>query len=430
MSPTQPGAPAPLIIPRIVPPQGERTALHGQPSPALPLEPSLIPSPPVTPESIPRMPRPIAKTAPSRPVPPPYTVGGDETYPAAGPLEDQVLWCLARFPRAEVDANWAAAAGADYARIVARFDQETAAYGAALLAYEQAQQAQPEAPTPTPAVAQAPAAQVVVSPPQPEVKTLPLGSTVVFTPTPIQQPQSLALGARWAHADGQELRIVGFGPEQHNPHDQIVELRGANGSGVQTQVKFLLSSSTGYRFLGPPEVQASAPPSTPEPDAAALAAVHHDAPAIAAGQPQPDGQGAASRRLTAKARLSVLERWAAGKDKLVIAQETGLPMELVERAIASAPPPAAQSQAAEKAYQQTLTQGGSEEQARRAGAEAIAAVITAVERGAKPEPLDIIGATARLAQGLSAYEDASDAREGLLEMRSDLDTLLRALEGC
>jgi hypothetical protein len=383
------------------------------------------------------MPRPIAKTAPSRPVPPPYTVGGDETYPAEGPLEDQVLWCLARFARAEVDANWAAAAGADYARIVARFEQETAAYGAALLAFEQAQQAQPEAPALTPApapaptataAAPAPAAQVVVNPPQPEVKTLPLGSTVVFTPTPIQQPQSLALGARWAHADGQELRIVGFGPEQHNPHDQLVELRGANGSGVQTQVKFLLSTSTGYRFLGPPEVQASAPPSTPEPDAAALAAVHHDAPAIAAGQPQPDGQGAASRRLTAKARLSVLERWAAGKDRLVIAQETGLPMELVERAIASAPPPAAQSQAAEKAYQQTLTQGGSEEQAQRAGAEAVAAVITGADLGVE-QALAIMGATARLERGLSAYDGAPDARGGLLEMRNDLDTLLRALAG-
>lgn len=441
------GALPPLAIPRITPPQGERSPLHTQPVAALPLEPALVPNPPLRPEDIPRMPKPVA-AAPAQPTPAtapraPWYVLPDAAYPASDtPTAEQVLWCLARFPLdgpEGVRATWTPAVGAEtFSSILDIFQRETSTYAQELAAYEVAKKA-----------ATPPVAQVVTNPPQPETKTLPLGSTVVYTPAPVpavlQQPGALAIGAKWA-IHGTAAEIVRFGATTHNPLEQEVFLKTEAGHEHVTQVKFLASPTSGWSFLQPPATAASTAPtsSSSDLDAAAIAAVHHDAPVAQgtvqqqAAQAQQASGEAKNRRLGAAAKTRCLELHAQGKTKTEIAQATGLPMELVERALASVPSVQEQSQAAEKAYQQTLALGGTEQQARVASTQAIEqAVVGAIiadQAGlGTPAPnkrvLSACIVAGSLERGLSAYSGAGSYLDQLKAMQAELSALIETLEG-
>lgn len=443
---TQPnGAMPPLAIPRITPPMGERAPLHDQPVTPLTLEPSVVPSPALKPEDIPRMPKPTPAAPPPAvvltPPKPPFYVLPDAPYPQSeAPTIEQVLWCMARFPLEGpegVRATWEPAIGAEaFDAAFTRFRTETTAYAQALEAYEKARQ-------PAPAAAPTPVAQVVTNPPQPETKTLPLGSTVHYTPAPVpavlQQPGALEIGAYWS-INGTPAQIGRFGAPTHNPLDQEVFLRTEAGNEHVTQVKFLASPTSGWTFL-----RAPAKPE-PELDRAAIAAVHHDAPAVQGGaqeQASAPAQGETRRRLTAAAKQRCLELHAAGKTKMEIAQATGLPMELVERALAAVPPAAQQAEVAEKAYQQSLASGGSEQEARDASTKAVEHAITnaiaadqeamtadaALPVGTNKRLMAACIVASSLEQGLSAYKAAGNYLDQLKVMREELDFLITQIEG-
>lgn len=432
---------APLNIPRITPPMGERLPLHGlQPQP-LPLEPSVVPNPPVTPADVPRTAKAMPGPAPAqvaKPSPPPYTLGDESTFPQSPTASvEQVLWCLARFPRAEVQGTWEGAIGsAKFAEACARFDKETRAYAEALAAWTAAQ----AAPAPQQA---APVAQVVASPPKAETTTLPHGSTIVYEPpvmpAALQQPGALAIGAKWA-LHGTPAEIVGFGPAQHNPLDQEVYLRTEAGTGHTTVVKFLANPSTGWAFLQGPAKAAA--PQELELDQAAIAAIHYDAPAarsiVAQQAAQAQQAEGTKRRLTSAAKQRCLELLAQGKTNLEIAQATGLPMELVERAVAGAPSPQVQAAAAEKAYQSALVQGASEPAAQAAATQAIEQSIVGgglgVPSGRSSLGFEHLDTMRRLVGGFNAYLDGIQGQErdetftmALRTMRQDIGFLLVAL---
>lgn len=434
------GAPPPLAIPRITPPQGERTPLHAHPVEVLPLEPSVVPNPPMASSDIPR-PKPKAPAALEPPKPPAYVLP-DAVYPQTEVASvEQVLWCLARFQvegPGGVRETWEAAIGpGPFAAALAQFNKETTAYAAALEAYEKAKAAPPAQPMPSPAPA-------VVAPP---VSAVPQPEAPPAVSAALQQPGALALGAYWA-INGTPAQITRFGAACHNPLDQEVFLRTEAGNEHVTQVKFLASSTSGWTFLRPP--------AQPEPDAAALAAVHHDAPAMQGSTPTPPpapaqpGEGT-KRRLGAQAKARCLELHAEGKTKHEIAQATGLPMELVDRALAGAPSPAVQAAAAERAYQQSLAAGSSEEQARAASTHAIgqafrtaatgviADAIATDQAAMTPDATLPAGVNKRLLaacivassleQGLSAYKGAGNYLDQLKVMRDELEFLIAQIEG-
>jgi len=447
----------PLNIPRIVPPQGERLPLHGGPVTPLELVPSVVPNPPIQPSDIPRtqrmMPKPasaIAAAEANKPPQAPWYVLECDFPQHATPHPDQLLWLFARFDLEEVQRDWAASFdSAVWSAAHLQFKTETGQYAIALQAFEAkkleaeeaAHRAAEQAAAQT-APAPAPASPASVAAP---AGSMPITMPIVLA---LQQAGALGLGARW-ELHGSRCVIIGYGPQTHNPLEQQIMLRADSGNGHTTQLKFMTTTEAGWKYIGPAEtsVSASAPASTPSPSSspepaelssADLAAIHHDAPANPqpANPPQTDGNGEVKRRLTSNGKARCIELAGQGKTKTEIAQATGLPMELVERALAGVvlsqpartwsdqPAPVSvqdQSAAAEKAYQKTLENGGTETEAREASTEAIEKSV------GLPSAFRLVGATMRLAQGIDAYP-GNGLIEQLREMREDIDLVLAAIE--
>lgn len=390
MSPTTPPT---LAIPRIIPPQGERLPLSGLAPQPLPLEPSVVPNPPIRPEDIPRrLPTPKVQAAVGpipAPVKPWFLVEGTAFPGGEADVEHQLLWCFGNFPHDEVRAQWAEAVGvAVFDKILLRFQQESEAYAANLAAW----QAQGTPITSSP--------QIAANVPETTAKA---AITEVA-----EEPSSEALKAIHAPTPGPMPVVLRVGPPPATPH------------------------------VNPPRITF--------PEERQLAPAPAASPAsVQATQ----AERVSARRLTAKARQSVLERYAQGQDKLAIAQATGLPMDLVERAIASAPSTPAQAEAAETAYQAELQAGPegpeTEERAQVVAAEAVVRALT-VHPGQGARALDAseIWTTHRQitklrnAAHFGGYlklgdeerdEDVSRARLiGALEMlKDDIDDVLEAL---
>lgn len=373
--------PPSLSIPRIIPPQGERAPLTAGPVAPLPLEPNLVPSPPLRPDQVPQRglaapvnaaPRPVAGLAK-----PAYLQ--DIPFPDKGSYEERVLWLLARFPHPDVQAQWEAAGppGA-YAQAVERYTREVDAYAAAL---DAAMRAPAGAAPAAIAEAAAQAAQEVLDD---EDEPTPAELAAVHAPAPSAPAENV------------------------NPPRVI----------FPEERKVLPGGS----------VIVYAPPTTAPTETAAQVAAT-----------------AEKRRLGKRSKEKVLELFAAGKDRLAIAQETGLPLELVDRALEGAQRPAAVAeagQAAERAHQQVLqaapeAQAESPETLARAAEASGTAVVRAISQPdmSPDEFWRTAEALQRLRNGAYLWTEVGEqpgSRQDFLRqlrrMQADLGVVLARLE--
>lgn len=332
--------------------------MHNQPVAPLPLEPNLVPNPPLRPDQVPQrgLTAPVnAVPRPAAPVKPAY-LQQDAAFPETGSYEDRVLWLLARYPHEGVRAQWEPAGepGA-FARVLARYIREVDAYAAALDAAMNAPAgaapaaiAEAVAATQPPAVEEdedePSAAELEAAHAEPQVTKLPHGSTIIYTPAPKAE--------------------------------------------------------------------------TTAADAAAQAA------------------SAERRRLGKRSKEKVLELYAAGKDRLAIAQETGLPIELVDRALEGAQRPAAAAatvEAAPPALPAVL-----EESPKSAAPAVVQEPAQAAQSAPSPNELwELSEATQRLRSAsyiwaIGAEHPKPDSREAFLaqlyRMQRDLGVVLAWLE--
>lgn len=394
--------PPSLSIPRIIPPQGERAPLTAGPVKPLPLEPDLVPNPPLRPDQIPlrtskpvnAMPAPAA--APLAPPGKPWYLTL-EAFPSDRGVADQVRWLLAHYPVDQVRAQWEGHVGGPqvFATIEQDYTREVDAYVRALEAYNQAQ-----------ALAAPPAVPPVLETSPPAADP--------------DEPSAEELAA--AHAEP---------PAYVNPpRVTFPEERQAQAAAAPTQ-----RLPTGSVIVTVPAKAAEPAPS----------AAPAETPAEAAA-------AAEKRRLGRKAKEKVLELHAQGQDRQAIARATGLPMELVDRALEGATKPAAvaeQGAAAEAAYQAAMQAAPEaeaespavEQAARQKAAERVAERIAQVGRaaaasGASLAPWDLVTLMDKVSVALNyygPYEIEPEKRERSFcvkarALRDDLTTLLHILE--
>jgi hypothetical protein len=385
MSPTTP-VPQ-FTIPRIVPPQGERLPVHDRLVTPLPLEPDLVPNPPIAHDAVPKrvgrpvnaegasqaMPMPAAaqKAAPVIAPAPPVQVGiptpvkpwflvEGTAFPADATVENQLLYVLAWFPLEDVKAQWRESVGAEF------FDKMLAEYDRQVQTYVQEHQAWAEAQS-RPAMPKA---------------TLP-------EPKELPEPTAAELAA--VHADPPLPTPASNPPRVIFPEER--DSLAARTAPAGTVSSTTLPHGSVVHHVVPAQQPAAV--ETAEETAKAEAAK------------------AEKRRLGAKAKQQALELYAAGKSPTEIGQVTGLPLELVERALAGAPSPAVQAQAAEQAYQAELSAAPEEEaesaetmaSARARAAEAVQKVI---QDAGLPSAYDLFQAWSRISGCCSYYGQTRD----------------------
>lgn len=331
-------------MPRIVPPMGERRPLTGQSVEPLPLEPAVVPDPPVSREAIPRRtqgvtpalgvsPKPPQAAMPAPPAPAKPTEPsafelaqaamahvGEENFQDEWSFEQKILWLLHRYPEEQVRQHWGSGIHGDYQAVLAkRQSYLKAAMDAGMV--EPAQAVDDEEPT----AAELEAIHAETPPKAP----------------PVTQPETIypvRVGDLWTHgSDRVASRVI----EVLN--DGTVRL--SNGqSEVTTSAKFLQTPSTGWRFAGVSQsVQQPALGATPATSAT---------PATPAASPQAEPP---KRRLGKAQRERVEALAAEGKSAEEISQTLGLPLELVQRGMPEKAAQAASPQASPAVVSPPLT---------------------------------------------------------------------------